>query len=208
MTDFQLALCKRYLQLQGKKFERHTRIKCPDGKTREFIVYSDESGVIPSGQKVPFLRFITIDHKILTDFSKNTRNYFLAHESAHTYGGIITDLIIAILLSPFVFLALYSFASGIWLNAPIIVEIRSFLVQYVVSILLIWVFMFFGTCWIMEFYADWCAIRILGSKQVWCALKEMKKKSELVGFKKWYNQLLGLLTHPPLSFILKVYEYF
>jgi len=160
-----LSLTKLYLRSQKAKFKNISRIKLPDSREVEFVVFTNDNDFW-LGQAT-ITGAIIVHEKCFS--STELLHYVVAHEDAHRrswYSYLTLPLVI--ILWPYGFFAM---CTAIFYLAAMVAAgdhniLPSFLSMLIIGLLAIAIGCFYS--WFIEYKADSKAIRILGTMQL-CA---------------------------------------
>lgn len=192
---------RAFLWTSGSKLVEIKRIRFPDGKNREVVIFSNPKTKM-LGQVPAISRVITLNEILFQRYTQTTQKYVLAHEAAHANMNVIARVLVVgwILLLALALLAVIG--STALLFALSVLDSRFWPGAILLTLLIpVGVVLALSTSWAVEFHADYNAIKTIGSKKARLAWVELRKKRR--GF-LW--AVRRLLTHPPLPLTLWVYE--
>ena len=201
MNKVVLSLTKLYLRSQKVKFKNISRIKLPDNREVEVIVYTNDTDFW-LGQAT-ITGAIIVHEKCFS--STELLHYVVAHEDAHrrSWYSYLTIPLLAILW-PYGFFVMCSalFYLVAMLAAGYYSILPSFFSMLFFGLLVIAIGCFYS--WFIEYKADSKAIRILGMDTVLHAREEMGHFSKLP--LSW--RIIARMTHPPFSYTKRIYKFF
>lgn len=201
MNKVVLSLTKLYLRSQKAKFKNISRIKLPDNREVEVVVYTNDNDFW-LGQAT-ITGAIIVHEKCFS--STELLHYVVAHEDAHRrswYSYLTLPLVI--ILWPYGFFALCtaSFYLGAMVAAGDYSILPSFFSVLVIGLVAIAIGCFYS--WFIEYKADSKAIRILGMDKVLYAREEMDRFPKLP--LSW--RIIARMTHLPFSYTKRIYKFF
>lgn len=204
MNKIKLWIAKFFLKQWGLEFSRTKNIKLPNTPDFEVVLFDGKHSLF-TGKALPIVNVIIVESAFFKKYSKNVQNFLLAHEYAHTSVPLILDIIT---LALFFILGI----SSLNISAVIVLYFLWWLIKggilliplLFLSILLALSLSIFGLLsWILEFHADWHAIKILGLKKAKKVYEEMLRKKEKT---KFFARIVNRWTHPPMRLVLFLYE--
>lgn len=201
MNKVVLSLTKLYLRSRKARFAAVSRLKLPDNRAVEFVVYASDDDFL-LGQAT-ITSAIIVHEKCLS--APELLNYVVAHEDAHRrswYSYLTLPLII--ILWPYGFFAICTalFYLGAMVAAGDYNILPSFFSMLVIGLLAIAIGCFYS--WFIEYKADSKAIRILGMDTVLHAREEIDRFPKLP--LSW--RIIARMTHPPFSCTKRIYQVF
>jgi len=196
-----LSLTKLYLRSQKAKFKNISRIKLPDNREVEFVVYTSDDDFL-LGQAT-LTGAIIVHAKCFG--TPGLLNYVVAHEDAHRrswYSYLTLPLVI--ILWPYGFFVM---CTALFYLVAIVAAgdysiLPSFFSMLFIGLLAIAIGCFYS--WFIEYKADSKAIRVLGMDTVLHAREQMDRFPKLP--LSW--RIIARMTHPPFSCTKRIYKFF
>lgn len=201
MNKVVLSLTKLYLRSRKAGFVAISRLRLPDNREVEFVVYNSDNGFLLGQATVTGA--IIVHEKCFS--TPELLNYVVAHEDAHRrswYSYLTLPLVI--ILWPYGFFAICTavFYLGAMVAAGDYNILPSFFSMLIIGLLAIAIGCFYS--WFIEYKADSKAIRILGMDTV------LRAREEIEYFPKpplsW--RIIARMTHPPFSCTKRIYQAF
>jgi Zn-dependent protease with chaperone function len=196
-----LSLTKLYLRSRKAKFRNISRIRLPDNREVEVVVYAS-NGDFLLGQAT--ITGAIIVHEMC--FSHTELLYYVvAHEDAHRrswYSYLALPLIIV--LWPYGLFAVGSslFYLGAAVSSGDYNILSLFFGMLIIGLIAIAIGCFYS--WFIEYKADRQAIRVLGMDTVLHAREEIGRLPKLS--LSW--RIIARMTHPPFSLTKRIYQFF
>ena len=205
MNPIQRKLTELYIKGMGGSPEGVRNFRLRNLGSIEVMVFHKNEPLF-AGQTPLFLNSI-IAEKSLFKQSNDIKNYILTHEYMHKRRFLTCTLLGIITLISGLF-TVTSLMLSILSAILTILLFRPYTLYFIVGLLgmLIGLFFFSSSSWLIEILADYDTINVIGRNKFLKIMKERKRLGK-VRSGKLTHKIINRLTHPPDSFILKLYDF-